>query len=85
MIADPAKGQPGPHEPTTADIYVRLHGSPRVYYSSYSDDYLRDLGADMALHAQAGRDVWCIFDNTASSASVPNALTLRRALDITQG
>ena len=85
VIADPAKGQPGPHEPTTADIYVRLHGSPRVYYSSYSDEYLHDLGADMGLHAQAGRDVWCIFDNTASSASVPNALTLRRALDVTQG
>lgn len=84
VIADPAKGQPGPHEPTTADIYVRLHGSPRIYYSSYADDYLEDLGKDMAVHAKAGRDVWCIFDNTASGASVPNALALREALGATR-
>ena len=82
VIADPAKGQPGEHLPTSADIYVRLHGSPRIYYSSYSNDYLLDLGRNMAGHAQAGRDVWCIFDNTASGASVPNALALRDALGI---
>ena len=34
VIADPAKGQEGPHVPTTANIYVRLHGAPRIYYSS---------------------------------------------------
>lgn len=85
VIADPAKGQPGPHEPTTASIYARLHGAPRVYYSSYSAEYLDDLGADMAVHAEAGRDVWCIFDNTASGASVPNALALRAALGLTPG
>lgn len=80
VIADPAKGQPGPHEPTTAGIYVRLHGAPRVYYSSYPDQYLAELARDMALHAAAGRDVWVIFDNTASGAAVPNALVLRAAL-----
>ncbi|MBZ2207545.1 DUF72 domain-containing protein [Massilia soli] len=84
-IADPAKGQPGAHEPTSADIYVRLHGSPRIYYSSYSDDYLDELGRNMAGHAKAGRDVWCIFDNTASGASVPNALALVDALRVTPG
>lgn len=85
VIADPPKGQPGPHEPTTADIYVRLHGAPRIYYSSYSDEYLNKLGKDMAVHAKAGRDVWVIFDNTASGVSVPNALTLRKAPGVTRG
>lgn len=85
VIADPAKGQPGPHEPTTAGIYARLHGSPRVYYSSYAHDYLEDLGKDMAIHARAGRNVWCIFDNTASGASVPNALALRGAVAVRRG
>lgn len=80
VIADPAKGQPGPHQPTTAGIYVRLHGSPRVYYTSYPDQYLAELARDMALHAAAGRDVWVILDNTASGAAVPNALTLQAAL-----
>ena len=80
VIADPAKGQPGPHVPTSADIYVRLHGSPRVYYSSYAPDYLAQLARDMAVHVAAGRTVWCIFDNTASGAATQNALDLQGAL-----
>jgi uncharacterized protein YecE (DUF72 family) len=76
VIADPPAGQPGPHVPTTSTIYARLHGTPRVYYSSYSDDYLAALAADMEAHTAAGRTVWCIFDNTASGAAVPNALTV---------
>lgn len=76
VIADPAKGQPGEHVPTTADIYVRLHGSPRVYYSSYDTGYISHLAVDMAVHAGAGRNVWVIFDNTASGAAVPNAVDL---------
>jgi uncharacterized protein YecE (DUF72 family) len=79
VIADPPAGQTGSHEPTTNTIYARLHGSPRVYYSSYSDEYLQALAADLAMHVQAGRTVWCIFDNTASGAAVPNALDLLRA------
>jgi uncharacterized protein YecE (DUF72 family) len=76
VIADPAKGQPGEHVPTSADIYVRLHGSPRVYYSSYDTGYISHLAVDMAVHAGAGRNVWVIFDNTASGAAVPNAVDL---------
>ena len=74
VIADPPKGQSGPHQPTTASIYARLHGAPRVYYSAYAPHYLAQLGEDMAVHARAGRDVWTIFDNTASGAALPNAL-----------
>lgn len=80
VIADPAKGQEGPHRPTTDTIYLRLHGSPRVYYSSYEDAYLDRLAENMAGHAHAGRTVWAIFDNTASGASVPNALRVQHAL-----
>ncbi len=77
VIADPAKGQEGPHVPTTAEIYVRLHGSPRIYYSSYGAAYLAQLASDMQLHAAAGRTVWLIFDNTASGAAVPDALAVQ--------
>ncbi|MDL2353650.1 MAG: DUF72 domain-containing protein [Pseudomonadota bacterium] len=76
VIADPAKGQPGAHEPTTAELYVRLHGTPRVYYSAYRPDYLAQLARDMAVHTGAGRTVWCIFDNTAAGAATPNALAV---------
>jgi uncharacterized protein YecE (DUF72 family) len=79
VIADPPKGQPGRHVPTTSTIYVRLHGTPRVYYSSYPDEYLEALAGDMEVHTAAGRTVWCIFDNTASGVAVPNALTVLRA------
>ncbi|MEJ7806366.1 MAG: DUF72 domain-containing protein [Telluria sp.] len=77
VIADPAKGQEGPHVPTTSAIYVRLHGSPRIYYSSYGPDYLAQLSHDMRVHAAAGRTVWIIFDNTASGAAVPDALLVQ--------
>jgi uncharacterized protein YecE (DUF72 family) len=76
VIADPAKGQPGPHIATSGDMYVRLHGSPRVYYSSYDGGCITHLAHDLAARAAAGRDVWVIFDNTAAGAAVPNALDL---------
>jgi len=75
VIADPPAGQPGPHEPTADMMYVRLHGSPRIYYSTYSDDYLRRVAAQIK-----GRNAWCIFDNTAEGAAVPNALLLQSML-----
>lgn len=73
--ADPPAGQPGPHVPTTAQAYLRLHGSPRIYYSPYSDAQLEQLAQELA-----GRADWCIFDNTASGAALPNALALQRLL-----
>jgi uncharacterized protein YecE (DUF72 family) len=79
VIADPAAGQPGPHVPTTKDIYVRLHGAPRIYYSSYPQEYLDALARDIEVHRAAGRQVWCIFDNTAAGEAVPNALAVLRA------
>ena len=80
VIADPAQGQPGPHVPTTAAIYTRLHGAPRIYYSSYPDDYLARLSAQIDAARVAGRQAWCIFDNTASGAATANALAVQRAL-----
>jgi uncharacterized protein YecE (DUF72 family) len=80
VIADPPKGQPGEHMPTAQDIYIRLHGSPRIYYSDYAPDYLAQLGVDMAGHLAAGRQVWCIFDNTMSRTFVDQALALADAL-----
>ncbi|UZK70425.1 DUF72 domain-containing protein [Sphingomonas sp. S1-29] len=61
--------------------YYRLHGSPRMYYSSYDDGYLAALAATMAADAEAKGPVWCIFDNTASGAATGDALRLRALLD----
>ena len=73
VIADPPAGQGGEFVPTSDLVYARLHGSPRIYYSSYADDYLDQVAAYIAT-----RDAWCIFDNTASGAALGNALTLQQ-------
>ena len=62
-------------------IYLRLHGSPRMYYSSYEPAMLQSLARRIAIALREGREVWCIFDNTAGSAAAHNALDLQLALD----
>jgi uncharacterized protein YecE (DUF72 family) len=57
-------------------VYVRLHGSPEMYHSAYSDTFLTKLSHEIRLYQAEGKTVWCIFDNTASGAAMPNALTL---------
>lgn len=72
--ADPPLGQSQDFVPTTADGYMRLHGSPKVYYSSYSEGFLRDMGTHLSREKHLA---WVIFDNTASGAAMQNALSLR--------
>lgn len=57
--------------------YYRLHGSPRMYYSAYSEESIGALASQVRTDAAAGRNVWCIFDNTALGAATRNALDLR--------
>jgi uncharacterized protein YecE (DUF72 family) len=59
--------------------YWRLHGSPIVYRSSYMDR-LGAYAAQLEDEARKQRDVWCIFDNTASSAAAGDALALVRMI-----
>jgi uncharacterized protein YecE (DUF72 family) len=80
VLADPPAGQPGPHVPTTDASYIRLHGTPRVYYSAYSQEALREVEQRIAAMARPGADLWCIFDNTAEGHAVPNALDVLRGL-----
>ena len=56
--------------------YIRLHGSPRVYYSAYEAAFLHKLEEQLTAML-AKSDVWCIFDNTARGAAMENALALR--------
>jgi uncharacterized protein YecE (DUF72 family) len=80
VVADPPAGQPGPHVPTTDASYIRLHGTPRIYYSAYSQDALRAVERQIAAMARPGADLWCIFDNTAEGHAVPNALDVLRGM-----
>ena len=76
VAADPARvpaaAEPGGWRGLT---YYRLHGSPRTYYSEYSEEFLAALAA--RLQAESAGPVWCIFDNTALGAATANALDLR--------
>ena len=56
--------------------YFRLHGSPRMYYSPYSEEALGSIAHRLAGAAAAGAEAWCIFDNTAEFAATGNALTI---------
>jgi uncharacterized protein YecE (DUF72 family) len=77
VAADPAKVEsaaaPGGWH---AFSYYRLHGSPVSYRSSYDDGRLENYARAIAEDRKAGKPVWCIFDNTASSAAGGDALKL---------
>lgn len=67
----------GPHSDSAYGVpcYVRLHGEPRKYYSAYSGEQLTRLAGFLR-----AREGFVVFDNTASSAGVRNALELRGLL-----
>lgn len=77
--ADPAPvphaSQPGGWRGLT---YFRLHGSPKIYYSAYSDEAVEAITQELSASAGNGSECWCIFDNTASGAATHNALTASR-------
>jgi len=82
VLADPVRHDPGRWPGgSPGRIYLRLHGSPRMYYSSYEPPVLQALALRIALALDEGREVWCIFDNTAGSAAAHNAVDLKLALD----
>ena len=77
VAADPPRA-PGGDEPGGWDglAYYRLHGFPRVYYSSYEAGFLDALAVRMRQHIAEGTPAWCIFDNTTLGAGTANALSL---------
>lgn len=77
VAADPARVPEAAAPGGCRDLaYFRLHGSPRVYWSRYDDAWISALAEQVAEAMRGAADVWCIFDNTASSAALPNALEL---------
>jgi len=79
VAADPAPvekaGEPGGWRGLT---YIRLHGSPRIYYSAYAPAALAATAERLAREADL-RPTWCVFDNTAASHALPDALTVMAA------
>lgn len=82
VVADPPKGQSARHEATTSAVYMRLHGSPRTYYSTYTDAFLKQLADETTTLLSGNQPVWLIFDNTAAGGALTNAMALLGALDV---
>jgi uncharacterized protein YecE (DUF72 family) len=55
-------------------LYIRLHGIPRMFHSSYSTDELIVVKGE--IHSK--KEGFVYFNNTASEAGILNALELKR-------
>jgi len=75
----PAAAEPGG---VSGHVYFRLHGSPQIYFSSYTTSYLDGLAFRLRMHGRAGDTVWCIFDNTIQGFAASNALAVARKIDL---
>jgi len=56
--------------------YLRLHGSPRMYYDAYGDDVLQRVSTRLLQPDARTAQRWCIFDNTALGHATANALSV---------
>jgi uncharacterized protein YecE (DUF72 family) len=81
VAADPARvlsaALPGGYEQLA---YIRLHGSPRVYYSAYSTEVLESVALSIQSNVARGIPTWCIFDNTALGFATSDALIVQSLL-----
>jgi uncharacterized protein YecE (DUF72 family) len=81
VAADPARvpaaAEPGGYARV---VYLRLHGSPRVYYSAYPAESLEHIARVTEEKAALAISTWCIFDNTALGAATADALTVKSHL-----
>jgi uncharacterized protein YecE (DUF72 family) len=79
--ADPARvpraAEPGGYGDI---VYIRLHGSPRIYYSAYPAESLECVSQIIEKKTAQGICTWCIFDNTALGAATSDALTMKLRL-----
>jgi len=72
-----APGEAGPLR------YWRWHGSPRMYYSSYSEEALAALASDVRAQLKRRVSAWVVFDNTAHGQAAANAARLKAILQPT--
>ena len=84
VAADPPKGSELAARPGgwPSLRYYRLHGSPRPYYSEYTEPWLQAFAE--RLRSPEGRlataETWAIFDNTTLGHAVGNAVRLQDLL-----
>jgi uncharacterized protein YecE (DUF72 family) len=65
VIADTAGKFPYAEHVTADFVYVRLHGSGRLYVGRYGDEQIEAWAEKAAAWSREGRDVYVYFDNDA--------------------
>lgn len=81
VIADSAGRFPMFEGVTTDVVYVRLHGTERLYGGDYSDRVLDGWAERMRGWLAEGRDVYAYFDNDSDGRAPWNALALAERLE----
>jgi uncharacterized protein YecE (DUF72 family) len=78
-FSDCAGKYPSWYEVQTIDyLYIRLHGSKKLYVSSYEEEELQKLAEKIKTFKINSAFIY--FDNTAEGYAVPNALRLKEIL-----
>lgn len=66
---------------TTNFFYIRLHGSQRLFSSSYTDEELKFYAKLIKEKLKKNMDVYAYFNNDAEGWAVENAKTLKNFLE----
>jgi uncharacterized protein YecE (DUF72 family) len=82
VIADTAGKYPLVEELTADFVYVRLHGSTKLYASNYTGPELDQWAARANTWLRGARDVYVYFDNDALGHAPDNARALASRLDV---
>ena len=71
-----------PEEPTADFIYLRLHGPEQTaYQGAYDRQTLSDYASRIRRWQEAGKDVFCYFDNDEKACAPGNARELRMLVE----
>jgi len=57
-------------------IYIRLHGTPKMFYSGYSPEQLNDIK-----NKTKGKNAFVYFNNTAGEEGILNALEFKKNIN----
>jgi uncharacterized protein YecE (DUF72 family) len=65
----------------TSKAYYRFHGVHKLYYSSYSEEKLREIAFQLKANKKL-KEVYIYFNNTASVAAIENITRLKSILEL---
>ncbi len=80
-FSDCAGRYPSWYEVQTTDfLYIRMHGSKKLYVSNYEEEELQELAKKIKSYKV--KEAFVYFDNTSKGYAVPNALRLKELLTL---